>query len=76
MDQPHYISPDDDDDNDNDDNDLLIPLLQSTGITNTLAMQVQQEQVAEAEGVIYTNVCLGKSINTNRTLVAPEETSS
>jgi hypothetical protein len=76
MDQPHYISPDDDDDNDNDDNDLLIPLLHSTGITNTLAMQVQQEQVAEAEGVIYNNVHLGKSINTNRTLVALEETSS
>jgi hypothetical protein len=39
-------------------------------------MQVQQEQAAEAEGLLSNNVCLAKGSKTNRMLVAPKETTS
>jgi hypothetical protein len=53
-----------------------IPLLPSAGITNTLAMQVQQEQAAEAEGVFSNNICSGKSIHKSKMFLVLEETST
>jgi hypothetical protein len=39
-------------------------------------MQVQQEQAADAEGLLSNNVCLAKSSKTNKMLVVPKATTS